>query len=572
MLSPEYYDQCADVILEQYAALEDAIISSMIQKLLKHGFMTSSAKHQAEMLQEAGLLYTDIFQLIANQTDATANHVKTLFEDSGVEVVEFDNKTHKKAGLSPVDIRQSDSMRQTIEAGCRKTYGQMWNLTKTLAITTQKEYINACNNAYMKISSVDFSYNDAITNAVKNAAVGGLDVKYPSGNVAKLEVAIRRAVLTGVRQTCTEISRENAVECGCYLMEITAHSGSRPEHEKWQGQLATLTGRNAGKIIDGMKVYTLHEIGYGEVDGFCGANCHHDWDPYYEGISTPNYTKEELDEMNAANIEYKGKMYTEYQISQMQRYRERHIRELKRQTAKAQDIVDFTDNPELKATAQANYQATAARLKRAEQGLKDFCKATGRDREKSREQVLGFSHSEAQRAVHAAKNYANNKLTFETKGGIIRPYEIKLPREDRKRIIARGISEEKPIFAVDTEINKFASYVKNIPKKKDFYDVALHGAPTSAEFFGERIDAYTLANIIRNRKDYVKGGKIRLLSCSTGNTESTGNCMAQILANELGVEVEAPTQTLWVNEDGSFFVSSNKFSIDGYMKIFYPRE
>lgn len=191
--------------------------------------MTSSAKYQAEILQEAGLLYTDILQLIANQTDATANHVKALFEDS---VVEFDNKTHRKAGLSPVDIRQSDTMRQTLEAGCRKTYGQMWNLTKTLAVTTQKEYINACNNAYMQISSGAFSYNDAITNAIKNAAVGGLDVKYPSGNVAKLDVAIRRAVLTGVRQTCTEISRENAVECGCYLMEITAHSGSRPEHEK----------------------------------------------------------------------------------------------------------------------------------------------------------------------------------------------------------------------------------------------------------------------------------------------------------------------------------------------------
>lgn len=373
--------------------------------------MTPSAKHQAEMLQEAGLLYTDILQLIANQTDATSNQVKALFEDAGVKVVEFDNETHKKAGMIPVDIRQSDTMRQTLEAGCRKTYNQMWNLTKTLAVTTQKEYINACNNAYMQISSGAFSYNDAITNAVKNAAVGGLDVKYPSGNVAKLDVAIRRAVLTGVRQTCTEISRENAVECGCYLMEITAHSGSRPEHEKWQGQLATLTGKNAGKIIDGMKVYTLHEIGYGDVDGFCGANCHHDWDPYYEGISTPNYTKEELDEMNAANIEYKGKMYTEYQISQMQRYRERHIRELKRQTAKAQDIVDFTDNPELKATAQANYQATASRLKKAEQGLKDFCKATGRDREKSREQVLGFSHSEAQRAVHAAKKYKENKST-----------------------------------------------------------------------------------------------------------------------------------------------------------------
>ena len=123
--------------------------------------------------------------------------------------------------------------------------------------------------------------------------------------------------------------------------------------------------------------------------------------------------------------------------------------------------------------------------------------------------------------------------------------------------------------------SKFILYqrAQKTPHKEGFYDVIAHGAPTFVDFFGENIDAYTLANIIRNRKDYIKGTKIRLVSCSTGNTEEPGDCFAQLLSNELGVQVEAPTQILNVYPNGDFFVDDNSDMVSpkGYMKIFFPR-
>lgn len=162
-------------------------------------------------------------------------------------------------------------------------------------------------------------------------------------------------------------------------------------------------------------------------------------------------------------------------------------------------------------------------------------------------------------------------MTSVAKGGKIkkRPYEIIKSREKRLEIINRGISEERPIFAIDTDTNKFASYVRNVPPKEGFYDVALHGSPTSAEFFGEEIDAYLLSSIIRNRKDYTPGTKVRLLSCSTGNIDETGDCFAQLLANELRVDVEAPTKDIFVYPDGSFDIGERN---DGEMKPFYSRK
>lgn len=564
------YEPDVSQLLALYHQLEDDIIADMVLRMMRMGFVSESTAYQAQVLQTAGLLYDDIIAMIAQRTDASVEQVKALFEDAGVQTVEIDNEIHEEAGEAPVDIRQDSGMKQVLEAGYKKTLGTMKNLVSTTASTTQKAFIAACDRAYMQVSSGAFSYQQAIRIAVKNLADSGAYVTYPTGHKDRIDVAVRRCVLTGVGQTAAAVAKKRAEDSGCDYMELTAHSGARPDHAKWQGQLVRIRGNGKEKTIDGLKVFTLHEIGYGKGDGFKGWNCRHNWHPYYPGLSTPNYTQAELKKLDEKSVPYNGKKYTEYEVSQMQRTAERKVRALKRRTLAAQTAMENAPDEDTRMVLQTEYMVTAAKLKDSERILNDFCRQTGRRRDTFREQVNGFGRSEAQKAVQSAKR-ANGSLTSGDKSDIIRPYERKLPREKRKQIIEKASALKKPIFAEDRPDNNFASYVSRVPSKNGFYDVALHGNPTSVEFFGEQIDAYLLASIIRNRKDYKKGTKIRLLSCNTGNTESTGDCVAQIIANELGVEVEAPTQIIWVNEDGSFSVYSEDFLKQGEMKTFYPR-
>lgn len=199
--------------------------------------------------------------------------------------------------------------------------------------------------------------------------------------------------------------------------ELTAHSGARPEHARWQGQLVTLTGEDAGETIDGLHVYTLHEIGYGSGEGFKGWNCRHDWHAYYKGISKPNYTPEQIKKLNEKNISYNGKKYTKYEISQMQRQGERNVRALKRRTLAAQAAVENAPDEETKAVLRADYAANVVRLKDAEKQLKTFCSQTGQRRDTFREQVDGFGRSAAQKAVHAAAE--KKRLTIDWDSGKI---------------------------------------------------------------------------------------------------------------------------------------------------------
>ena len=127
-------------------------------------------------------------------------------------------------------------------------------------------------------------------------------------------------------------------------------------------------------------------------------------------------------------------------------------------------------------------------LKQRQDALRQFCGDNGLRYKPDRTAVVGYNRT--------ISGEVRKSLTSSAKGGTIekRPYEILKPRKKRLEIINRGISEEKPIFAVDTDINRFASYVKNVKPKDGFYDVALHGSPTSAEFFGEDIDAEIVNN------------------------------------------------------------------------------
>ena len=70
-------------------------------------------------------------------------------------------------------------------------------------------------------------------------------ITYPSGHVDSLEVAVRRATITGVNQTCLKVQEARADELGVDLVETTAHAGARPSHAEWQGQIFSRSGKSS---------------------------------------------------------------------------------------------------------------------------------------------------------------------------------------------------------------------------------------------------------------------------------------------------------------------------------------
>ena len=191
-------------------------------------------------------------------------------------------------------------MMKLLQAGIDKTGRDLSNLTLTTAIRAQDAYYNAVNLAYMQVSSGTLSYQEAIKRAILSVAKEGASVLYPSGRSDKVDVAIRRAVLTGVNQTAAKMSEAYCDEAHCDYVETTAHSGARPDHEKWQGKVFCRSGKDK-------KYPPFSETGYGTGAGLCGWNCRHSFHAFFPGISAPAYTKAMLNDYKAKKYEYNGK-------------------------------------------------------------------------------------------------------------------------------------------------------------------------------------------------------------------------------------------------------------------------
>ena len=400
-LSPQYYDGCTDDVLNLYAELEDRIISDVVRRIVKTGDITETAKWQIRQAQQMGLLYDDIIKDIAKSTNKTDNEIKKMFENAGVETVNNDNRLHIQAGKSPLDIHQSESMLQILNGVYKNSLTDLKNLTGTTAITSQTAYYQACNSAFMMATSGAFSYQQALRTVIQEVGQNGATVSYPSGHTDKLDVAVRRSLLTGIGLASRQISEENSKLCGCDLMEISAHSGARPSHASWQGQIVSLSGRRG--------YLSKVDIGYGSGAGFGGWNCRHDWYPYYEGISTRNYTQSDLDKLNAKDIKYNGKMYSEYEISQMLRKKEREIRALKREQVAYKTALSETDEKELKTVFQSALTYTNSVIRNKSNQIQEFCDQTGYKRDRFRESInqktsVGHTSGSVQKYKDTLKN------------------------------------------------------------------------------------------------------------------------------------------------------------------------
>lgn len=402
MLSPEYLAQCTSYLLGMMDLINEQLVADIARRIVKTGALTESAQFEAEKLTQQNILYKDIVNSISKVSGLTEAEIVRVFEEANFENMESENLRAAIAGKTPIDHASNVAMGNLLSSHIRKTKGVVKNLTRTTASQGQNAFINAVNLANMQVSSGAFTYDFAIKNAIKQVAKSGLTVQYPTGHIDKLDVAVRRAVLTGVNQSSAELNMLYCDEIGTDLVEVTAHSGARPSHANWQGGVYSLSGKSKG-------YGSFYDItGYGTGEGLCGWNCRHSFYAYYEGTER-TYSKEYLDSLDNKTYEYNGETYTNYEAGQKQREYERGIRAEKRYFAGLNSAYNEAKDDTLRQSLKYEMESSAVNLKRKEAELKHFCEATDRRVDTTRTQVhaikdasgkiVGFDRSAAQRAI-----------------------------------------------------------------------------------------------------------------------------------------------------------------------------
>lgn len=330
MFTPTEIEALPSAMEQLYRSLQLNIMSDLTERLKANGEeITSAADWQINRFYELGVSKDEIDSLIQSTLDVSDDEIDRIYDEVVKSGYARNEELYADKGKEYIPYAENKQLQQLVKAVKNQTKSEYRNITGSLGFAVRNAdntlsftpladfYQRTLDNRLMQIASGAVDYNTVLTKAVKAMTDSGLrTVDYASGWSNRVDVAVRRALMTGFNQVVAKVNEDNAEQLGTEYFEVSYHRGARPTHQVWQG-----------------RVYSKKELetvcGLGTVTGLCGANCYHSYSPFIKGVDKPTYSDEELDRMNEEENtpkEYNGKEYTAYEARQRQRQLETAMR------------------------------------------------------------------------------------------------------------------------------------------------------------------------------------------------------------------------------------------------------
>lgn len=474
--------------------LEERIMADIVRRIRAAGEITSSADWQINRAVQLGMSMDDVTAYINEAISEGENITDSLYSDVIEAGYVRDKSLYEATGKKQIPFDKNLPLQQLISGVTAQTNDTLINITQSLGfakrgidgkiqfIELAKFYQQTLDKAMFDLSSGAFDYNTVLKRTVSELTNSGLrTIDYATGWSNRVNVAARRAVMTGLTQITGKVNEDNAEQLDTEWFEISWHSGARPSH--WWG----------GKWYKKEQLVSICRLG--EVTGLCGANCYHSYTPVIPGISEPTYSTEELAELEKREkepIEWGGKKYTKYEATQRQRQLETTMRAqreemmlLKEGGASEDDLIN----------CRARYMVTSNQYAQ-------FSKAMGLPQQRERVSIDGLG------------NIMQGKFT----GGTGAPSPIKVPKvgakvvdkitaEERKELLSKGkVDIGKPAETAKAQIftpaktkEEAEEYAHKFAVNVDYGKLSLDNANIINETLTELTEKYPI-NRVENLK------------------------------------------------------------------------
>ena len=398
MLTPKQLQNLPKPLTDIYSELSDFVLQDIALRISKAAEITDTAEYQMYRARALGMSTDAIKKELARINGVAEEKIAELIAQAAEQSDEFDRKMLGASG--GMTLSENTQLQKLMAAQIEQTRGLCTNLTGTLGFAQKTAdgrmvYGSATDflrkqmdMAQMKVMTGVCDYNTAVRQACFALADSGLrTVYYASGRSDRIEVAVRRALMTSVSQLTQKISEQNAEEFGADGWEISAHMGARPSHAVYQG-----------------RQYPNSQYETIVLPLITDYNCRHSAYPIIMGVTKPAYTDEELKALDSPPFTFEGKRYTAYEAQQQMRKMERAMRRQKDRCIVADAIGD-----------KDTFTAASIKLRRQKDIYEDFCKAAGTYTEYERTFVSGYNRQLAAKtgAVTRKQNaFKNAQITL----------------------------------------------------------------------------------------------------------------------------------------------------------------
>ncbi|MEN6482772.1 MAG: phage minor capsid protein, partial [Anaerolineaceae bacterium] len=156
MLSFDQVDDLLQPLSDYFERFNQSVIEDMARRLTrmfngqKSGL--NSTLWQLNRLRESGALYDDILSRLGELTPYTEQELQRIFEQAGLKSIEHEHAIIKDLGRSVVSLEQSPAMINVLRASLIKTKGVLYNLTQTMPMAGQDQFIEVSDLAYEQVA------------------------------------------------------------------------------------------------------------------------------------------------------------------------------------------------------------------------------------------------------------------------------------------------------------------------------------------------------------------------------------------------------------------------------------
>ena len=385
-MTPDELVKATDGVELKISELNQKIIDKIVENILFRFEQTGkvvispSDEYSIKTLRRAGITQTDILTEIQKATPGIQKEVKRAFKEAATNIGKVKVNKHIQETLNkPIPdganetattsekvldgrINRSElssRQRELLEDVYSRTKNEISRIYDGVVRSSSNSFQDACNEAVRMVRG-GMGAQKAAREAIKKVAKNGTYIEYPSGHKDTIEVAILRAIRTGVNQANARLVLDLAEATEQDLVLVSSHEDARPSHQEWQGKIYSLSGKS--------KKYPefRNATGFGTVQGLCGANCRHTFTIYYPGFSNNPYKR------NNRNSNKK-----KYDYTQEQRKRERNIRKQKRVVNSLEKAQTATNDLELKRELRAEIDAQKVKLREEKRDYDAFCNTHG---------------------------------------------------------------------------------------------------------------------------------------------------------------------------------------------------
>ena len=374
--------------VKRFEEFNTEVLEEFGKTIKKFEKLTPSQAHKLAQQMKNGRDIDKILNDLERISELSRKDIEELLEITAKENIDFANIYYEAKKMDKVSYEDSKQFQDLVKAVEKTTKGEFTNLSKTTALKLLKDngkplyldikkaYNEVIDRCVLAVATGQMDYQKAMYDTIKQLASSGVKKIYYDNEskrayARRLDSSVRMNILDGVKQVNIGIQEQVGKEFGADGVEVSHHVNCAPDHIHIDGQ--QFSKKKFEKINNNL------------TRPVASMNCRHFVFSIVLGVSSPLYTKKQLEEdrkNNEKGFEYEGKHYTLYEGEQLQRKIELAVRQQK----DLQIIAKASNDKDTISKSQSN-------ITQLTQKYKELSKISGLPTKMDRMRVVGYKRT-----------------------------------------------------------------------------------------------------------------------------------------------------------------------------------